>query len=475
MSVHLSKAVIVLMYVFVSIDVTMVTVLAMLFLMFMVLRVLVNEMRPDIPKQEVAINLILLCLSVAANVNPLMFVMGTYLFGVQASPADVTGICFIVCGVLVISVCVLHMRSEVRIRQLGIAEIFIGLLIILLQPDIELTWYCLFEWSQLFSLVIFGLILYTDFVKNPALMVLVSTVIGISPGIRAALLLYPEDNVPTSGIILFILSSCCLACSIIFIFKARHLDQKFEKYMIVLSVIQLIISVLALTSDFLTGDKHQRIFSLPAWKLFLSSNIVICLCLRILAVHKPSEIIPLTERKEEKELSWLPVLGNVTTVVSYVLLCLISPVHGFIHDVWCCAAGLILVCLQKDMRIIYNLKESNQTVPTKMAAIVVFTLATLYRSSLWHSSSWTFVRSLLEVSLLLGSLPTFYVLWGILWKNELVLSEQVVVFILPLYFCIMLYGSSFTSFTYGIMGAVASIWMMTTHLPLIPYLDEPRR
>lgn len=127
------------------------------------------------------------------------------------------------------------------------------------------------------------------------------------------------------------------------------------------------------------------------------------------------------------------------------------------------------------MRVIYNLKESNQTVPTKMAAIAVFTIATLYRSSIWHASSWGFARSLLEVFLVLGSLPTFFVLWGILWKNDLVLSEQVVVFVLPLYFCIMLYGSSFTSFTYGIMGAVASIWMMSSHLPLIPYVEERRK
>lgn len=138
----------------------------------------------------------------------------------------------------------------------------------------------------------------------------------------------------------------------------------------------------------------------------------------------------------------------------------------------CCGSSVILMCLQKDMKTIYNLKDSNHTTPTKLTAVAILVLSSVCRSDLWHSSSWTFVRSCLEVGLILGTAPIYYVLWGVLWKSTVLLPEPVVVFLLPLNVAMLLYGSSWTCWTLAFVGASSSIWLMSTQFKLIPYSEK---
>ncbi|CAG2185307.1 unnamed protein product [Mytilus edulis] len=101
-----------------------------------------------------------------------------------------------------------------------------------------------------------------------------------------------------------------------------------------------------------------------------------------------------TEPKDDKEVPYLPTIGNIATFISFVMICLMAPTSSFFHDVWCCGASLVLVCLQKDMRIFSSLREDNQTTATKITSLVILVTATLYRSDIWnYNSSWMFARA----------------------------------------------------------------------------------
>jgi hypothetical protein len=139
----------------------------------------------------------------------------------------------------------------------------------------------------------------------------------------------------------------------------------------------------------------------------------------------------------------------------------------------CCGASIILVCLQKDMRLFSNLREDNQTTATKITSIAVLIIATLYRSDLWnYKSAWMFARCITEVLIVLSSIPNYYMLWALLYDNVLHLKEELVVFLLPLNFLLVLYSSSYAGWALAAVSVVSSLWMMFTKFSLQPFNDD---
>ena len=131
------------------------------------------------------------------------------------------------------------------------------------------------------------------------------------------------------------------------------------------------------------------------------------------------------------------------------------------------------MCLQKDMRIFSNLREDNQTTATKITAMLILMVATIYRCDIWHyKSGWMLARGVTEILLVLFSIPNFYILWGILYDNVLYLTEIITVLTLPLNFPLILYSSSYTGWVFATVNMAASVWMMMTKFALQPYHDE---
>lgn len=46
-----------------------------------------------------------------------------------------------------------------------------------------------------------------------------------------------------------------------------------------------------------------------------------------------SEYIPLHE-KDNREIPYLPLVGNITTITSFFFLCLLGPATGLLYDIW---------------------------------------------------------------------------------------------------------------------------------------------
>ena len=72
-----------------------------------------------------------------------------------------------------------------------------------------------------------------------------------------------------------------------------------------------------------------------------------------------------------------------------------------------------------------------------------------------------------EILVTAAAIPVYVVLWGILWKDE-VLSEKAVVFTVPLNTVLYLVASSYTSWTVATCGLVAGVWLMVAKLPMLP-------
>ncbi|XP_033741043.1 uncharacterized protein LOC117327911 [Pecten maximus] len=478
MSAHITKGLAVFLTVFVHYQqITAINCVTLFCFVFMVTRVFVNEIRPDATVKEILTNLALLSLSLMANVNPLLLILASYLFQENASGADATGIGFIICGILVIAVCSLHLSGNAKVRHLGAVTIIIGLFILMLQPGAELTGYCVFQWMEMVSILLTAVVLGTDFIRNFYQIAVCSVVLGVCPGVRAVIMLYQEEEeIPLMGAAMFVVTSLFITCAILCFFKASHLGYSFEQHMIKLCVVLVMLSQVSLISDLVTKDRKTAILKVPAWKLFLAANLTVSVCLKVLSLQKYKEIIPLTSGTDEKKhTSLLPMAGNAATIMSFLLICLMTPASGFLHDVWCAGASLVLICLQKDTQVLVNLKEENQTVPTKLTAILVLLIATICRTRIWDAHGITILRCLVEIILVLAYLPVFYILSGVLWKKKVLLSEQVVVFLVPLNLPLILYGTSYTSWAMATTAIITSLWMMTNILPLKPYLPPHRR
>ena len=130
---------------------------------------------------------------------------------------------------------------------------------------------------------------------------------------------------------------------------------------------------------------------------------------------------------------------------------------------------MILLALQKDNRMLTNIKQENQIVPTMFTCITILYYSGISHSNLWDSSGLSFIRSIVEVLTMTAVGPMFYVFWGIVWLSKLILSEQLVVFLVPLNAVYLLYGSSYTSQALALVGLYSGVWMMVMKLPLKPY------
>ena len=45
-------------------------------------------------------------------------------------------------------------------------------------------------------------------------------------------------------------------------------------------------------------------------------------------------LIPLVEDKKEKEVPLLPLVGNITSILAFLLACIQCPFSGYLQDIW---------------------------------------------------------------------------------------------------------------------------------------------
>lgn len=480
-SVHVSKALTVIIYHMIGTEdqLTMYRCITLYILSAVIVRIISLEGQL-VQVKDVLYNIVALSVAIVINSNPMLHLFCVYVLWEEPTTTDMLGLSVMVSGTCIVIVGSLQMPADsvLAVRQVGMVCASMGVLILVLQPQLTLTCSTILQWGDLASVVLVAWVLLSRRQFSMKEMYGEAAVAGICPGIRLSTLLYTySDESPLWAVIgrsvLYIPACICIISLIIIFLKVDTAQKQLEKNLLSLCSCLGVLSVLLLFLDIGAREKNEPVLSLPAWKLSLLTSGLVSFSLKILSTTQDL-LIPLVEEKKEKEIPRLPLIGNISSILTFLLACVQAPVYGILYDIWCCAAALILLCLQKDRRLLENMKQENQIVPTMFMCVAILYCSSFVQSDLWSTGGLSFLRSVVEILSMLSVLPLYYVFWGIVWKSTLVLSEQVVVFLLPLNAVLLLYGSSYTSQALAVIGLYVGIWMMLMKLPLNPHRPVDR-
>ncbi|XP_052811101.1 uncharacterized protein LOC128238855 isoform X2 [Mya arenaria] len=480
-AVHLCKVLVVIIYSVIGQDDTLTAyrVITLFFLAIALIRVVSLEEKLDRTVKEVVYLMLGLCVAVVMN-SPLLRLLCIYVLWEEPTVTDTLGLSVLVCGVSVVVVGSLQMSQEyiTAVRQLGAVMASVGVLILVLQPTMAFSWQSAVQWGDVGSVVLVATVLLSGYMSTLRQLALAAVLVGICPGIRLATLLYAySEETPASAMLfrmMIYIPACICLTTMMFIFVKLDIVQKqLEKWLLFLCGCLGLLSAMLLFMDVGFSAESEALMSLPAWKLFTVTTAVVSFSLKVLSTTQDL-CIPLVSGRGEKSLPQLPLMGNIACMLTFLFACIQSPARGLLNDIWCCGASLILLCLQRDKRLLNNIRQDNQIVPTMFMSLCVLLLSSVIHSDMWSTGGVSFLRGFLEVITIFATLPTYYILWGLLWEGKLLLSEQVVVFLVPVHTIYLLFGSSYTSQALALVGLYSGIWMMVTKLPLRAYQPDDR-
>ncbi|KAK7107994.1 hypothetical protein V1264_015800 [Littorina saxatilis] len=414
------------------------------------------------------VGLLMLCLGVSAR--SFLVPIGRLLLQDDPTLADLVGLWYGLSSVLVLLYALQHSGSASVMEQLMRVAIVlgaVGALVMAMQPQFVFTLYALYQWSEVLSILLLAAILATGVTVSFFQTLVTAAVLGVCPGVHAALLLY-EQEATVLHLSLVAALTCTLLAFFIIIVKTQEVSDTAENFFKIGTVTAVVLLAAVMAVDLINLEARSSLWTYPCWRVALGVMAIVALALKMLAVKLGPQHLPLTKR-EDHGLPLIPVIGNMATVATFLLACTQGPEDGLLHDLWCSASALFLVFLQRDSLLLSSLSPSNRGTPTVVAAIMALVLSTIWRSRLWlFNGIFSTIVGFLEIVSVFASLPVYIVLAGIMWRGE-IWSEKAVVFMLPMNALLVLLGTSFTSWALCVAGAVCGIGMMMFKLPLLPY------
>ncbi|KAK7503200.1 hypothetical protein BaRGS_00005465 [Batillaria attramentaria] len=397
-------------------------------------------------------HLSLLLLSLAVSGQSFLLPVAFYLLQRGPSIADLVGLWYGFGGVLVLFYALQHGESagtfDQMLRVCGVLG-GVGAVVTVMQPQFQLSLFAVFQWSEVFSILLLAAILATKVDPSLTQMLISSALLGVCPGIHTALLLYAE-SVTVLHCVILVCIICILLAFLNILVKITEVSDATEK------VIELghFVCVVELKEGECCGRGVKHV-----WRQ-VACQIRVC---QIVNIMTDSKLLELP--------AWRVALV-VTTLIAVILKSLavkLGEQDGLLYDLWCCVASVILTCLQRDSLLLSSLSPSNRATPTVMAALGTLVISTLLRSRFWRFDGLLLgFFGICELLSVLFSLPVYVVLFGIMWKGE-IWSEKAVVFTMPLNALVFLFGSSYTAWMLSVAGFVCGIGMMMLKLPLLPY------
>ncbi|XP_048239676.1 uncharacterized protein LOC124140327 [Haliotis rufescens] len=437
-------------------------------LTFAILQSFVYEPREAVPLNEAARNLVFLLVSLAMNTFPVLTVLCYNLWQDMPSYTELIGMWALVGGLLVLLFAQVHSEVVSEIRLTGLLMSMVGGIILTLQPQFQLSMYALFQWSEIVNILVVMVILTTSCGVTVRQAVIIAVITGMSPSVRTVFMLY--GDIPSAvHVPLYLVLSASIVTVLILYSKADTIVQQTDNTVMGSCILSAVAMALLLGLDLALLQTKVTTSSLPVLKGMMGTTVSLSILMKLLVTKQGPDFIPVaTHTKDTKEKPLLPLVSNVVTVAAFLLLCLQGPSEGFLHDMWCCGASLIFFCLQRDFQFLLSLRDHNHRTPTILSSIAVLILASIYRSSLWQGDVVNILWGCSEILLLISTIPVYIVLWGVLWKNEII-SENMVVFAMPLNGFMYLVGTTYTIWTVATYGLMSAIWMMVYKLPMVPY------
>ncbi|XP_067674659.1 uncharacterized protein [Haliotis asinina] len=437
-------------------------------LTYAILQSFVYEPREAVPLNEAARNLVFLLVSLALNTFPVLTVLCYNLWQDIPTYTDLIGMWALVGGLLVLLFAQVHSEVVSEIHLTGLLMSMVGGVILALQPQFQMSMYALFQWSEIVTILVVMVILTTSCGVTVRQAVVIAVITGVSPSVRMVFVLYGDFPSPVH-IPLYLVQSAAIITVLILYSKADTIHQQTDNIVMGSCILSAVSMVIVFGLDLAVLQTKVTTSSLPVLKGMMGTAVCLSILMKLLAAKQGPDFIPVASHtKDNKEKPRLPLVSNIVTIAAFLLLCLQGPTEGFLHDMWCCGASLIFFCLHRDFQFLISLRDHNHRTPTILSSIAVLVFASVYRSSLWQGDVVSVLWGCSEILLLLCTFPVYIVLWGVLWKNE-VISENMVVFTMPLNGFLYLVGTTYSIWAVATYGLLAGTWMMVYKLPMVPY------
>ncbi|XP_046580013.1 uncharacterized protein LOC124287567 [Haliotis rubra] len=429
-------------------------------LTYAILQSFVYEPREAVPLNEAARNLVFLLVSLALNTFPVLTVLCYNLWQDIPTYTDLIGMWALVGGLLVLLFAQVHSEVVSEIHLTGLLMSMVGGVILALQPQFQLSMLPVKE----ILLVVMVILTTSCGVTVP----LASGLLRIVPSVRTVFMLY-GDFPSAVHIPLYLVQSAAIITVLILYSKADTIHQQTDNIVMGSCILSAVSMAIVFGLDLAVLQTKVTTSSLPVLKGMMGTTVCLSILMKLLAAKQGPDFIPVASHtKDTKEKPRLPLVSNIVTIAAFPLLCLQGPTEGFLHDMWCCGASLIFFCLHRDFQFLISLRDHNHRTPTILSSIAVLVLASVYRSSLWQGDVVNILWGCSEIIFLIGTFPVYIVLWGVLWKNEII-SENMVVFTMPLNGFMYLVGTTYSIWAVATYGLLAGTWMMVYKLPMVPY------
>lgn len=429
------------------------------------LKAFVFDSKIELSFYQVIFHLIGLSLTLALNIQPLLMMLSYYFLGNQPSLSDLTGIWLVLTGLSIMLMASIYSLKKEVLTKIGPLVVFIGFLLLIIQPSWTLTWLSLRQWANIISILAIVLFFIVPMSLPLPLVMFTSAVISVCPTYTIIMhKMYTPEQMNEALHLLYILLGSCSLTFVSVVVNWRTAGKFLERNVSFLCSCLAVFGILTIGVDYLTTVPDAKM-SRPCWQVLSVIGCIVSGSLRLIGNKLKQEI--LVSDSDTKSPPMLPALGNVAAVCSYLILCMLSPAPGFIRDVWFCAAAAVLICLQRDQRLFQQLSNKNQMVPTIFMVAFVLWIQTFLHCDIWFSQELgSSLRSAVELIIIFITTPVYIVLWGILWLDEIRLNEKLVIFLMPLNSLLFLVGSTYTAWALAIFGMFSGIWMMSCKLPL---------
>ncbi|XP_064629588.1 uncharacterized protein LOC135488752 [Lineus longissimus] len=382
-----------------------------------------------------------------------------------ASYSEILVLHFFFWGILCLKVTLTRTIPTQLLRHVSPALICCASLMLILRPQLQFSLISLLDWWLVMSVLASIVVLCGNVpLKTDRQILLPSIFIGAPCGLKAEAVLWSDWSVDFVRIWGSAVAGTCLAY---LAFNLKCLSSKeVEKKIVKICVVLILSSVLLVIPDLLVMTSIGQLPSSPSLRFLVFSCLLPALLLKLYSMS--DKVLDLG--KEERAISKLPIVGNLFTYHTFVVLCLVCPIQSW--DFWMCCSSLVFFLLQKDPYILRNLTRQNQATPTVSTSGLVLMMSTLIRNHIW-TEKWIIkiLQGLLELIVIAITVPNYVQLFAILWTGKIPLWDRYVVFLAP-WNLFLLYGCSYQSWALGIFGLLSAAWMMIYKLPL--QVDHPR-
>ncbi|CAG5134349.1 unnamed protein product [Candidula unifasciata] len=458
-------------------EITFLEMAALGLMIYVVLSVFVYGVTGDKSGFEIASQLLMLLGVLAVNSHHFLLPLSMLMFQGSASYTDVIGLWCMLGGGLAL----LYSRtiSSVHTRQvLKLALILgvMGIVIIVVHPPLSFTAYSVFQWLEIISIFILAVILSLKVELSPQMVVVISHVLAVCLGLRICIYLWAEVTLlyavlcVVDSIAVLILVFVCVVIT-----EMTDISDRIMKISIATAVSCSICLLIAdVVGYFSSSPSHMplSLLQLPAWKAVLVTFLLVSVILKVVHSTKGPDKLPMTSEDSPGRVT-LPLIGNLCTVITFLVACSQGPADPTLHDLWCCAWTVVLACLHQDTIFLRNLAGSKQASPIIMASVATLVISTIIHSRLWLlACASSIIGGFTEVLLVFLTFPVFYAAWVILWEGKVVF-EPAVVFLTPYSLLLVMLATTYTAWILAAACLVMGFWMMKFKLPMVPYNSDP--